>query len=213
MKLATLPSIKTPAQYDFAFASRRATLPSLLSLRRQLQVPFKMHPSGFIACTLITEGVHRIRLHYWPTLGGVQQSPNCQIHDHLFTFKSWVLAGAVQNIEYITADKGKEFAAYRTEYAGDQSVLTKVSTTVRLAEQRRTIHCAGSCYSMSAGILHETARFGTALAFTVLLTNDITSTAPRVFGPCDGPQKYVYQRKALDDQTDEEMLTALPISI
>lgn len=187
----------------------KASLHELLNLRRELQAPFKLHPLGFIACTLITEGTRKLRLHYWPSIGGAQQSPECQIHDHLFEFKSWVMAGSIANIEYIPADNGKEFSVYQTEYVNDQSILKKIEKKIALTEHRRTIYNAGSSYMLKAGILHETILMGTSPAFTVLLTTDVSSAAPLVFGPTNGQLKYIYQRETLDESHIEKMLSCL----
>lgn len=186
--------------------SGQLSVSDLLSIRRQLGVPFKQHPLGFIVCTLLTEGRCKFRLHVWPVIGGVQQSPECQIHDHLFEFKSWVLAGAVENIEYVASTQGKEFALYRTEYTGDRSELTKTDTTLRLAEQRRRTFCAGSSYVVPAGVLHETARVGTKPALTALVTTDVSSAAPLVAGPVDGNECYIYERQVVDDAIVQGML-------
>lgn len=184
------------------------TVSNLLSLRRELGAPFKLHPLGFVVCTLLTEGNLRFRLHCWPVAGGMQQSPECQIHDHLFEFKSWVLAGAVENIEYVASAQGKEFALYRTEYAGDLSKLTKTDTTLRLSEHRRHTYCAGSSYLVPAGVLHETVRVGTKPAFTVLVTTDVSSAAPLVAGPADGHECYIYERQVVDSAVVEAMLAS-----
>lgn len=182
------------------------SLSDFLSLRHELRLPFKLHPLGFIACTLLTEGSRKLRLHYWPAVGGTQQSPDSQIHDHLFEFTSWVLAGAVENVEYIDSPVGKEFSVYKTQYSGDQSILTKTGATLKLSEQRRTLYDAGTCYSVSAGVLHETVRVGAAPAFTVLLTDDVSTAAPLVLGPVAGEYRYVYQREVLPEALVAELL-------
>lgn len=178
----------------------------LLVLRRKLCQPFRLHPLGFLACTLLTEGDRKLRLHFWPEAGGVQQSSDCQIHDHLFFFRSWVLAGSVENIEYVESAGGREFKAYRTEYAGNRSTLIKTDKTLRLAEVSRCIFCAGSSYMIPAGVLHETARVSAEPAFTVLVTTDVSMAAPMVLGPPNGLDRYVYEREVFDDKTVEALL-------
>lgn len=184
------------------------TLQALLSLRRQLGAPFRLHPLGFIACTLLSEGPSKIRLHYWPVEGGSQQSRNCQIHDHLFNFKSWVFAGKVQNIEYSVCNcqSGCEMVEYRTEYVNDLSILSKTGRTLRLKESRRTTYQAGSTYSLSAGAFHETIRLGMSPAFTVLVAQEVSSAPPLVLGPSDGENRYVYRRELLEESVVERML-------
>jgi hypothetical protein len=185
----------------------RLGLHELLAIRRELRAPFRLHPLGFLACTLLTEETRKIRLHYWPLAGGAQQSPECQIHDHLFEFRSWVLGGTIENAEYVVSPEGKEFSVYHTEYSDHRSTLTKTSSTVRLSVLRRRTYSAGSSYEVAAGVLHETVRTGTEPAFTVLVTNDVSSAAPLVLGPTDGSQLYTYERAVLDDAAIDAMLT------
>lgn len=186
----------------------RMSLQTLLALRREVRAPFRLHPLGFIACTLLSEGPWKIRLHYWPVADCTQQSPNCQIHDHLFEFKSWIFAGEVQNIEYSVCNSqaGREMAEYQTEYENDLSILSKTGRTMRLMERRRTTYQAGSTYSLSAGVLHETIRLGMTPAFTVLVAHEISAAPPLVFGPRDGEIRYVYQRQLLEESVVERML-------
>jgi hypothetical protein len=184
----------------------RISLQELLYMRREVRAPFRSHPLGFFACTLLAEGSRKIRLHFWPIDGGAPQSSDCQIHDHLFEFRSWVLCGSVENVEYTSSQDGQEFAVYRTEYSGYASTLTKTGAARKLSVQQRYIYSAGSSYEIAAGVLHETVRIGAKPACTVLVTNDVSATSPIVLGPIDGPHQYVYQREVIDDPLVEAML-------
>jgi hypothetical protein len=183
------------------------SLQSLLLLRRQLRTPFRLHPLGFIACTLLSEGPKKLRLHYWPVADTSQQSPDCQIHDHLFEFKSWVFVGEVQNIEYSLSKSqlGREMAEYRAEYVDDLSILERTGRTLRLAEACRSTYRAGSTYSLSAGVLHETVRLGAEPAFTVLVAHEVSAAPPLVLGPRDGENRYVYRRELLEESVIERI--------
>lgn len=183
----------------------KITLHNLLAIRRELHSAFKLHPLGFISCTLLSEGARKLRLHYWPATGGSQQSFNYQIHDHLFSFKSWVLAGAVENIEYVASTTGVELAVYQASYDANRSILTKTRSTQRLVEKTRSIFHSGSSYSIQAGTIHETARTGDSSSFTVLITTDVSSSAPLVFGPLNGDDCYSYVREELPDEAIENM--------
>lgn len=181
----------------------------LFSLRRELGVPFKLHPLGFIACTLLVEGPRKLRLHYWPVTGGVQQSAECQIHDHLFEFRSWILAGTVTNVEYKISANGPEFAAYRTEYSGERSILMKTEAKLRLEECSRVTYNTGSSYEVRTGVLHETVRVGGQPACTVLLTNDVSNSAPLVLGPVSGNERYIYERRTLEESVVAKILSSV----
>lgn len=187
----------------------QVSLSELLSLRRELNRPFTLHPLGFLACTLLAEGNRKVRLHFWPVEGGRPQSSKYQIHDHLFQFRSWVMAGSVENIEYAVSVDGQEFSAYRTEYIPTGSTLIKSDKYIRISELSRRTFGIGSSYVVQAGALHKTERVVDGPAFTVLVTNDMSESMPLVLGPTDGPDRYVYERKALDDTVVEAKLAEL----
>lgn len=186
----------------------RIVMADFLAMRQALRAPFRFHPLGFVACTLLTEGSIKLRLHYWPVHGGVQQSSDCQIHDHLFNFQSWVLSGAIENIEYERSEVGKEYSVYETEYRDDQSILTKTGQLIHLVEQGRAVFKEGESYSIAAGTLHETGRVGGSPACTVLIASDVSSTAPLVLGSKAGLDRYSYTRSVVEEAIVERLLAA-----
>ena len=188
---------------------RELDLSDLLSLRNELRAPFKLHPLGFLACTLFVEGARKVRLHFWPLVGAIQQSSECQIHDHLFEFRSWVFSGAVENVEYIASPTGQEFAVYQAEYIGDCSKLTKTNSILQLSVRKRCTYGIGSSYEVPASVFHETKRVGTSPAFTVLVTSDVSTSAPVVLGPLDGSQSYMYEREVIDEDIVSAMLSGI----
>ncbi len=198
------------AEVERALEARSINEAMLLQLRRQLRVPFRRHPLGFVVCTLLEEGDRRLRIHYWPIAGNVQQSPECQIHDHIFEFESWVLAGTIENIEYAAAEHGSEFAVYRTDYERDHSLLSKTNDTLRLSVVNRSVYSTGASYTVPLGTLHETVRLGTTPALTVLVTRDIASSAPIVLGPITGQDRYTYEREILPEEAVEELFSSAP---
>lgn len=200
--------LQSIAQIEDLLERGAVSVPEILSLRRRLHVPFKFHPLGFIVCTLLVEDTRRLRLHYWPAVGSAQQSPECQIHDHLFEFRSWILEGTVENIVYVQSPEGVEHTVYEAKYAGDQSILTKTAAMLLLAVQNRSAYTAGSCYAVGAGVLHETVRLGQIPAFTVLVTNDVSVASPLVLGPMNGEQKYVYHREVVPEAVVSKLLPA-----
>jgi hypothetical protein len=198
--------LSTIREVEEALGDGQAGSPDFLRLRIALRAPFRRHPLGFLSCTLLSEGSRRLRLHYWPVAGAFQQSGDCQIHDHLFDFKSWVLGGLIENIEYTASPTGVEHALYEASYVGDTSVLEKTKATVRLQETRRQSFSAGEPYSVSAGVLHQTVRRGDKPAITVLVTDDRSPSAPLVIGPLNGENRYSYVREPVSEQSIEAML-------
>ena len=186
----------------------RICMADLLVMRQAHLAPFRFHPLGFIACTLLTEGPLKLRLHYWPVHGGVQQSPDCQIHDHIFEFQSWVLSGAVENIEYKPSATGNGYSVYETEYRDGQSILTKTGQLIRLVERDRAVFKEGESYSLAAGTFHETRRVGDGPAVTVLVANDVSSTAPLVLGSKAGSDRCSYRRTVVEEVVVERLFAA-----
>ena len=186
----------------------RICMADLLVMRQAHLAQFRFHPLGFIACTLLTEGPLKLRLHYWPVHGGVQQSPDCQIHDHIFEFQSWVLSGAVENIEYKPSATGNGYSVYETEYRDGQSILTKTGQLIRLVERDRAVFKEGESYSLAAGTFHETRRVGDGPAVTVLVANDVSSTAPLVLGSKAGSDRYSYRRTVVEEVVVERLFAA-----
>ncbi|MNR56601.1 hypothetical protein D3C85_1772060 [compost metagenome] len=74
-----------------------------------------------------------------------------------------------------------------------------------------TLHPAGSVYSVKAGQLHETRRIGGSPAVTVLITNTVSSDAPLVIGPINGPGMYEYDRFVVSDADVDAILGCLEI--
>lgn len=175
-------------------------------LIRQLRLlgrPFSWHPLGFIVCTMIVEGSRKARLHYWPAAqNGRAQSDVGGIHDHIFEFKSWVLAGKVVNREYEISKLGSTYARYDTIYNGNSSIIVKSDERITLAPVGEASYCAGSQYNLQAGRFHQTVSDATSSAVTLLISQDRLSRNPLVLGPENGDARYEYVRSFL---TEDEM--------
>lgn len=163
-------------------------------------VQFQWHPLGFVIGKLLQESEQTARLHIWLPGGMKAQSVTLMVHDHVFSFTSWVLAGTIENVEYKIDTSGTEYALYLTEYSGHVSVLKKSGGTLRLVETARVQYRAGSSYSVPVGQLHETSLVGLVPAVTVLLTKATNHTSPRVAGPGDGHYEYTFSRTELSDE-------------
>lgn len=182
-----------------ALDRREISSTSLFSLVEREDAQFRWHPLGFIVCTLMVDGPWKARLHCWPSGQARPQGEECEIHDHVFDFSSWVLTGEVENIEYEVDPSGAPYAIYSTEYIGELSILRKTTQTIHLAVRSSSMHRAGSKYEVRAGQLHETRRIGTAPAVTVLITHDVSTQTPTVVGPLAGAAKYEYVRSRVSE--------------
>lgn len=173
------------------------------------QMRFSWHPLGFIMCKLLEREGTSIRLHIWPPDGGRAQEPRWMIHDHIFDLSSWVLKGTVFNREYEADANGNEFSLYEASYVENKSVLTRRQERIGLTPiSAYEIH-SGGCYTISAGILHESELVGNEVGVTVLLTEESKERTPLVVGSLDGKDKYEYSRELVSKEELRSLLEAI----
>lgn len=186
------------------------TLDSILKIRALINAPFKVHPLGFYSCTLLHENNQKIRLHYWDSItNGEQQSSELMIHDHIFNFKSWVMLGALENIEYEISDDGEKYYLYSTRYENNLSILKITDDSLKITHKNSSIYTHGMSYVMGANVLHKT-RSLTDRAFTILHTQDTGYTSPRVLSNTNTSEsEIIFHRKDVDEQEFLEKLTTL----
>jgi hypothetical protein len=75
--------------------SCRPFLPGLFELATLAGEP-RVHPNGFIQLDLD----HRHRLHVWHPRLGIRQKTYSPIHNHIFSFESFVFSGRLVNVNY-----------------------------------------------------------------------------------------------------------------
>jgi hypothetical protein len=199
-----------------ALERNRVTPSDLLRLSIACDTPFRRHPLGFLCCHLYTEDKRSARVHLWPVEMANKQSLEFNIHDHVFSFTSWVLVGEVMNVCYAPSPAGDRYAEYKTVYCGaDVSTLSKESGTAKLKETSRERYSAGSRYELRAGVLHETFRTSSQSALTVLVTGVSSMPAARVYGPIDGQIAYSYHREIVDKEEVGRLVEELraPVSV
>ncbi len=188
---------ETPAELERLVEVERVTAQAVVWKARELGHTFRWHPLGFVVCTLNSWGPIKVRLHIWPRGENRGQDTTCQIHDHIFDLTSWVLLGLIENTNFEPSDTGKTYSRYRAEYIGDASILLKTLDTCTLAASDPQTYPAGSRYEILAGQLHESRRLDDSPAVTILVTRDVSKTAPSVFGPLGGPDRIEYVRTIL----------------
>lgn len=186
-------------------------LNDVLKIRELINAPFKVHPLGFYSCTLLHENDQKIRLHYWDSITNEeQQSSELMIHDHIFDFKSWIMQGALENIEYEISDEGEVYYLYSTIYENDSSILKITDNSLKITHKNSSIYTQGMSYMMSANVLHKT-RSVTDRTFTILHTQDKVNTSPRVLCNTNiSESEIIFQRK---DVSEQELFEKLATSI
>lgn len=148
-------------------------------------VDVQQHPLGFLCVKWRIDTDKSLRLHVWDRDMKFRQEPNWPIHDHVFSFKSAVLFGKVQNKLYALSGQGagRSCEIYEVDYAQEQSRLVRVGRPARLTVKSSIVYEQGEAYEMKSGILHRTA-LRSPFAVTVLATNAVQSQEqrPRVIG-------------------------------
>lgn len=188
---------------------KELSLTDILNLREELKKPFKRHPLGFYACTLLEENSRKIRLHYWDLSTSKElQSSELMIHDHIFDFKSWILSGSIENIEYTIDEKGQVYYLYSTLYDRDFSILNKTAESIKISEKNVQVYEKGKSYQMKSAVLHKT-RAMEDKTFTVLYTQDKEIENPRVLASGSSENKIVYERKEIKELEIKEKLNTI----
>lgn len=170
---------------------------------------FRAHPLGFISCAIFVEGDRKARLHIWPISENICQGEGVTIHDHIFNFTSWVLAGEIINRCVFIDKTGTPCSIYEASYANESSILVKKNGTLNIMEGKIQRYSAGMRYSMCAGQLHETRSINNSVAVTVLITHDVSATLPLVIGSLSGREKHEYYRRLLSRDELNEIINSL----
>ncbi|OAJ60567.1 hypothetical protein A6V36_01875 [Paraburkholderia ginsengiterrae] len=153
-------------------------------------VTVQQHPLGFLCVKWNIDASRSLRIHVWGQDMRYRQEPNWPIHDHIFSFKSVILLGKVQNKIYTLSEqgKGRMCKIFEVDYTREQSTLIATGDPAMLTMTSATVYEEGQTYEMQSGILHRTA-LRSSFAVTVLATTLVRSqfgARPRVIGATGG---------------------------
>lgn len=205
-------AIYTIREFIDLLEHNKLSLTDILNIRTSLKRSFKKHPLGFYSCTLLEENTYKIRLHYWDkSINEDMQSSELMIHDHIFNFKSWVMLGSIENIQYKEDDGGQIYSVYSGIYQKNCSILKKTSKLLKIKKQSTNIFKKGESYTMLAGVLHETKPLEN-LTFTVLYTKDTNLKNPLVLGPTTLENtQYIYERSEINEVEIIKLLSKIVV--
>ena len=134
---------------------KMGTLPSMESMRSLGNRP-RVHPNGFIQLDLSD----RVRLHVWHPKLPFRQDSYSPVHDHIFSFDSFVFSGRLVHVPYVTSrcENGThERWQVRGAGPGETTVLENVgSGPERLHPMSAWIVQPGDSYHFEKYVLHET---------------------------------------------------------
>lgn len=149
-------------------------------------VRVQIHPLGFLAVRWELGGGKELRLHIWSKDVKISQLPNWPIHDHVFSFRSVVLVGRVQNKLYELVDfaVGRSVVnIFEVHYVDNTSTMVWSGAKAKIKPTRTNIQISGSYYDLPEKILHRSV-LRSDFAVTVLATqkNPDNSLNARVIG-------------------------------
>lgn len=145
----------------------------------------QQHPLGFLCIRWNLDLNRSVRIHIWNRKFNWTQSPNWPIHDHIFSFKSAVLAGLIQNKTYeqLQMSNRRTWNLFEVEYSSQCSKLIPQSRAVALRIFSASLQPTGSAYELPAGVLHRsTLRSDVAITALATTTEPALTLKPRVVG-------------------------------
>ncbi len=160
------------------------TSASLLGRQAEPLMVTQQHPLGFFVCKWSLGGGRNLRLHLWSKDFDWTQEPGWEIHDHVFSFSSLVLLGALKSQTFETDElplSDPRYSVYEVGYKGANSSMNLVRSGVSLRLVTNTVESRGTLYDMPAGVLHRSELIADR-AVTILAAQDAVTKlgAPRV---------------------------------
>jgi hypothetical protein len=166
--------------------------------------PMVHHPLGFLQLRLAEVAGRVVRLHLWHADHYEPSMPYWPIHTHLYSLTSYVLQGAVQQMDYTADATAAEptHRIYELEYKDSGSTRRPTTATVRLALTGAEIHHAGSGYDIPDGSFHQTSPFVTP-GLTLVVSGYPTGVPAKVIGDLDSHTEHRYSPPAVSPRVRE----------
>ena len=126
----------------------------------------RVHGNGFLQLDLNTN----TRLHVWGDPRIPHQKVDTPIHDHVFTFESTIIKGALQNNVYDICE-GASYQLYSARYRqGQDTVLVPYEDgrTCDIKLDSSTVLHWGTTYWMKHGVFHESLPYNNEVAVSVM---------------------------------------------
>jgi hypothetical protein len=187
----------THTSLDQEIANLLSVAASAVDRHDQIGFSLQQHPLGFLCAKWNVTADESLRIHMWDRDMKYVQRPNWPIHDHVFSFRSAVLRGKVQNKFYQLAEcgGGRECEIFEVDYSKEKSILIQTGKRAFIRPVSATTHSAGQEYVVDAGALHRTIlRSNFAITVLAARTSHSLIQKPRVIGTTDG-EDLTYNRR------------------
>jgi hypothetical protein len=169
-------------------------LQRLLLLLRDSRMQFITHPLGFVQSKWVENRIE-FRLNIWSEKLAKRKEPDWQLHNHSFSFESYVIVGALEETRYSRTDRISH-SNYSVKYDASGSSLTPMSQKSALIADSRFIYSAGDKYEIESVEIHST-RALTDPAVTLMQIGERTGLAPIVFGDLEPAPESIYRSKVV----------------
>jgi len=164
------------------------------------------HPLGFVHVELDRNLSSAYRFHIWPPGERRSKKPNWQIHNHVFSLTSKVLAGSIENRVYEVVDVPQGEATnqlYEVAYGSASSELLPTGRFVMVVPESAKIYYAPATYEVSCGVFHESFVKHADVVATLVRTDFTGAASPLVVGEINQRMGHHYEYHRVPvDQTD-----------
>lgn len=160
-------------------------------------IPKIWHPLGFLMINLgYISDQESIRLHIWSDNIRSTQDPPWMIHNHNWTFKSYILCGKITNQVYRISNyqNAPTNKIYQVIYNDNMSNLIATEKLVYSSLIAETEFTQGEIYSMDSREFHSTIVENNTFAATIVLSRKMDTIPPEVIGDLQGRDIYSYKR-------------------
>lgn len=138
---------------------------------QSINASVQAHPLGFLCVKWDIDSKRSLRIHVWDKILKSTQIPNWPIHDHIFSFRSVVLEGVVQNKSYQILDvKNKRtWNIFKVAYENNISKLIWANFSKSIKITGNNLQVAGTHYDIKSRTMHRSI-LRKDFAITVLAT-------------------------------------------
>lgn len=171
------------------------------------------HPLGFFCIRWNLDLSRSVRIHIWSRDFNWTQEPNWPIHDHLFSFKSVVLCGHIQNKTYAIDSKNtglRNWTIYEVSYNNQSSAMSPKINSIGVSTLTSSCQHANSSYELPAGVFHRsTLRSSYAITALATATESSANPTPRVIGTKSDTTLTFDRQSNKDDATEKIIKDAI----
>lgn len=181
----------------FMGSDQQLMVERLLEDPRQAAEPgIRLHGNGFLQLDLD----RYTRFHIWGGSLPPAQNVDTPIHDHTYSFRSFVLLGKLEHIVH-TAVPGDRYRLHTAQpREGADTGLVPTSELVDLPPTSTTLIKAGGLYDFTAFLFHQSVNAAPITATLMVRGNSHPDRRPRIAVPSDLEPDNDFERYQFPDE-------------